>query len=80
MVRIFSEFLKSLCVKKNLFCLLAVRALDFINLTLLYLAGSGVNRVQVVLSGFSVRFFCLCNFFYVGMVVCIPWLHPCLCV
>ena len=25
---------------------------------LLYSAGSGVNRVQVVLSGFSVRFFC----------------------
>ena len=26
---------------------------------LLYSAGSGVNRVQVVLSGFSVRLFCL---------------------
>ena len=25
---------------------------------LLYFAGSGVNRVQVVLSGFSVRLFC----------------------
>ena len=25
---------------------------------LLYYAGSGVNRVQVVLSGFSVRLFC----------------------
>ena len=25
---------------------------------LLYSAGSGVNRVQVVLSGFSVRLFC----------------------
>ena len=25
---------------------------------LLYSAGSGVNRVKVVLSGFSVRFFC----------------------
>ena len=34
---------------------------------LLYSAGSGVNRVQVVLSGFSVRLFC--------MIVCISWLH-----
>ena len=39
---------------------------------LVYSAGSGVNRVQVVLSGFSKRLFCfvrqkLC----VGMVVCI---------
>ena len=45
---------------------------------LVYSAGSGVNRVQVVLSGFSKRLFCfvlsrqkLC----VGMVVCISWLH-----
>ena len=47
---------------------------------LLYSACSGVNRVQVVLSGFSVRLFCfvqanLC----VGMVVCIYLLHSCLC-
>ena len=40
---------------------------------LLYSAGSGVTRVHVVLSGFSVKF-------YVGMVVCISWLHSCLCV
>ena len=49
---------------------------------LLYSAGSGVNRVQVVLYGFSVRLFCfvlsLHNF--VGMVVSISWLHSCLCV
>ena len=32
---------------------------------LLYSAGSGVNRMQLVLSGFSVRLFCT------GMVVCI---------
>ena len=43
---------------------------------LVYSAGSGVNRVQVVLSGFSKRLFCfvrqkLC----VGMVVCISWLQ-----
>ena len=48
---------------------------------LIYSAGSGVNRVQVVLSGFSKRLFCfvqakLC----VGMVVCISWLHSYLCV
>ena len=48
---------------------------------LLYSAGSGVNRVQVVLSGFSVRLFCLFRqTLYVGMVVCIAWLHSCLCV
>ena len=48
---------------------------------LVYSAGFGVNRVQVVLSGFSKRLFCcvqakLC----VGMVVCISWLHSYLCV
>ena len=48
---------------------------------LVYSSGSGVNRVQVVLSGFSKRLFCfvqakLC----VGMVVCISWLHSYLCV
>ena len=40
---------------------------------LVYSAGSGVNRVPVVLSGFSQRL-------YVGMVVCIYWLHSYLCV
>ena len=48
---------------------------------LLYSAGSGVNRVQVVLSGFSVRLFCLSRRkLYVGKVVCISWMHSCLCV
>ena len=48
---------------------------------LLYSAGSGVNRVQFVLSGFSVRLFFLSRQkLYVGMVVCISWLHSCLCV
>ena len=40
-------------------------------------AGSGMNRVQVVLSGF------LCLYrqkLYIGMVVCISMLHSCLCV
>ena len=49
---------------------------------LLYSAGSGVNRVQVILSGFIVRLFCFVyeNNLYVGMVVCIYWLYSCLCV
>ena len=45
---------------------------------LLYSAGSGVNRVQVVLSGFSIRLFCPGKNFM--MVVCISWRHSCLCV
>ena len=48
---------------------------------LVYSAGSGVIRVQVVLSGFSMRLFCFVQAkLYVGMVVCISWLHSCLCV
>ena len=43
---------------------------------LVYSAGSGVNRVQVVLSGFSMR---LAQKFSVGMVVYISWQHLCLC-
>ena len=46
---------------------------------LLYSAGSGVNRVQVVLFGFSVRLLCFVQQkLYVGMVVCISWLLSCL--
>ena len=48
---------------------------------LVYSAGSGVNRVQIVLSGFSKRLFCFVQAkLYVGMVVCISWLHSYLCV
>ena len=48
---------------------------------LVYSAGSGVNRVQVVLPGFSVRLLCLCRQkLYLGMVVCISLLHSCVCV
>ena len=51
------------------------------SILLVYSARSGVNRVQVVLSGFSVRLFCLSRQKrYVGMVVCISLLHSCLCV
>ena len=47
---------------------------------LLYSASSGVNRVQVFLSGFSVRLFCFVQAkVYVGIVVCIYWLYSCLC-
>ena len=38
---------------------------------LLYSAGSGVNRVQVVLSGFGVRLFCFVRAkLYVSMICC----------
>ena len=48
---------------------------------LLYSSGSGANRVQVVLSGYSVRVFCFVQEQNdVGMVVCISWMHSCLCV
>ena len=49
-------------------------------MVLVYSAGSGVNRVQVVLSGFSIRLFCPRKKLSVGMVVYISWLHSCLCV
>ena len=45
---------------------------------LVYSAEPGVNRVQVVLSGFSMRLFVLSRQkLYVCMVVCISWLHSC---
>ena len=48
---------------------------------LVYSAGSGVNRVHIVLSEFSKRLFCFVQAkLYVGMVVCISWLHSYLCV
>ena len=48
---------------------------------LLYSAGSGMNRVQVVVSGFCVSVFCLSmQNLYVDMGVCISWLHSCFCV
>ena len=47
---------------------------------LVYSAGSGVNRVQVVLSGFSKSFFWSRQKLCVDMVVCISWLHSYLCV
>ena len=45
---------------------------------LLYSAGSGVNRVQVVVSGDCYAL--SRQKLYVGMVVCISLLHSCLCV
>ena len=52
----------------------------FRSILLLYSAGSGVNRVQVVLSGFSVRLFCfvqaktLCRYgcmYFLAALVCV---------
>ena len=64
-------------------CIAMGSALLFIDRSrlLVYSAKSGVNRVQVVLSGFSMRLFCFVQEkLYVGMVVCISWLHSYLCV
>ena len=52
---------------------------------LLYSAGSGVNRVQVVLKKIHLDLVWNCfvlskQKLYVSMVVCISWLHSCLCV
>ena len=63
-------------------CVAMCSALLFIvrSRLLVYSAGSGVNRVQVVLSGFSKRLFVLSRQkLCVGMVVCISWLHSYLC-
>ena len=67
---------------KTFGCVAMGSAVSFIfrSRLLLYSAGSGLNRVQVVLSGFSVRFFFVqaktlcrygCMYFF--------WLHSCLC-
>ena len=48
---------------------------------LVYSAGSRLNRVQVVLSGFSVRLLYFVQVkLYVGMAVYLSLLHSCLCV
>ena len=47
---------------------------------LLYSAGSGVNRVQAVLSGFCVLFCPGKNCMYSYGCMYISWLHSCLCV
>ena len=48
---------------------------------LLYSAGSGVNRGRVVCLDLVLDCFVLSRQqLYVGMVVCISWLHSCLCV
>ena len=56
----------------------------FTSILLLYSAGSGVNRVQVVLSGFSIRLFCFvqtktlcmygCIYFLAALVLVCVWL------
>ena len=47
---------------------------------LLYYAGSGVNIVQVVLSGFCMRLFCFVQTKTLCRYGCVSWLHSCLCV
>ena len=48
---------------------------------LVYSAGSGVNRVQVVLSGFSRILFCFVQAKTLCRYSCMYfWLHSCLCV
>ena len=48
---------------------------------LLYSAGSGLNRVQVVLSGFSVKWFCFVQAKTLCRYDCVYFcLHSCLCV
>ena len=50
---------------------------------LLYSAGSGVNRVQVVLSGFSEKLFCLVqakNFIYVWFYVFLGYNRAWVCI
>ena len=47
-----------------------------------HFAGSGVNRVQVILSGFSVKLLCFVQakcLIILYNVVCISWLYLCLC-
>ena len=46
----------------------------FTSILLLYSAGSGVNRVQVVLSGFSMRLFCFVQAKTLCMYGCIYFL------
>ena len=49
---------------------------------LFYSAGSGVNRVQVVLSGFSVKLFCFVqgkNLMYVWLYVFVGCIRACVC-
>ena len=70
-------------VRPRIFGYVAIGSSVLFNLfrLLLYYAESGVNRVLFVLSGFSVRWLCLSRQkLYVGIVVCISWLHSCLCV
>ena len=59
----------------------SVMLLIFSSRLLFYSTGSGMNRVEVVLSGFNVRVLCFVQTkLDVGMVVCICWLHSCVCV
>ena len=66
---------------KSFECVAIGSAVLFIlmSILLLYSAGSGVNRVQVVFLDL-VRDCFVQKKLYVGIVVCISWLLSCLCV
>ena len=67
------------CVRVLIGCVAMGSAVFFIlrSRLLLYSAGTGVNKEQVVLSGFSVRLLCFVQAKTVCMVVCISLLHSC---
>ena len=75
--------LRSKVRPRTIGCVSMGSALLFIirSILLVYSAGSGVNRVQVVLSGFSMILFCLCKAKTVCMVAWIScYTHACVCV
>ena len=62
-------------------CMSSVVLFILRSILLVYSAGSGVNRVKVLLSVFSVRLFCFVHArHYLVLVICISLLHSCLCV
>ena len=69
-------------VSRTLGCIAMGSAVLFILRSRLsaYSEGYGVNSVQVVLYGFSVRLCLSRQALDVGMIVCISWLYSCLCV
>ena len=70
-------------VRPRTFGCIAMRSavlLIFMSRLILYSAGSGVNRVQVVLSGFSVILFCFVRAKTLCRYGCMYFLAVCLCV
>ena len=63
-------------------CVAMSSAVSFIlmYILVLYYVGSGVNRVKVILSGFSVRLFCFVQAKTLCRYGCMYFLHSYLCV